>query len=218
MSDHDVKRNVEEELEFSPFVRTKEVGVTAMDGVITLLGVVSSYSDKYAVETAAKRVYGVKGIVNELTVELPMTDERSDTELAGDALTALRWQIHLPNAYSDVTVKASKGWLTLEGSVDMLYQKQAAENAVSYLFGVKGVINELKVNIVTTPKDVHLAIEKSIKRNASLDSKHISVKVQGNTAILSGKVHSWHERDEADWAAAAVPGITKVENNITFTY
>ena len=45
----------------------------------------------------------------------------------------------------NIKVQVSDGWVTLEGTVEWYYQKEAAERAVRYLRGVKGVINKIAV-------------------------------------------------------------------------
>ena len=47
------------ELGWEPSVRAANIGVVARDGVVTLTGKVESYAEKYAAETAARRVKGV---------------------------------------------------------------------------------------------------------------------------------------------------------------
>jgi len=59
--------------------------VAAKDGVVTLTGFVSSYWEKDAAEKAAKRVYGVKAVANDLEVKLlsNRTDPEVFTETVG---------------------------------------------------------------------------------------------------------------------------------------
>jgi osmotically-inducible protein OsmY len=70
-TDMELKKDVEEELDFEPSVNAAHIGVAANDGVVTLSGHVPSYAEKYAAERAAKRVYGVKAVAEELEVKMP---------------------------------------------------------------------------------------------------------------------------------------------------
>src|SRR3954468_14950031 len=125
--DEDLQRDVLEELAWDPSVHAVEVSVRVKDGVVTLTGSVRSYADKFAAEEAAKRVHGVRAVVNELEVKLPGSSQRTDEEIAAAAVNALRSHLSVPADKIKVTV--SKGWVKLEGEVEWQYQKIAAENA-----------------------------------------------------------------------------------------
>jgi osmotically-inducible protein OsmY len=114
-----------------------------------------------------------------------------------------------------IKVKVSKGWITLEGSVEWQYQKSAAENAVRDLTGVKGVINLIDVKPQVSKVVVKSAIEAALKRSAEVDASRITVETDGDKVTLRGSVRSWFERDEAERAAWAAPGVRRVDNRIT---
>jgi len=159
---------------------------------------------------------GVRALALELEVKLPGSSERTDADLAQTAENALEWNIALPG--ERITVTAEKGLLTLEGEVDWQIQKSGAEGAVRYLKGVKGVINKLTVKPKVAPTDVKEKIEAALKRNAILDAQQIKVQADGGKVTLSGSVHSWAERDQAEDAAWAAPGVSTVRDLITVTY
>ena len=84
--------------------------------------------------------------------------------------------------------------------------------------GVKGINNQITIKPGVSPIEVKAKIEKALERNAALDAKQINVTVAGSKVTLSGKVRSWSERQEAERAAWAAPGVFHVENLITFGY
>jgi Predicted periplasmic or secreted lipoprotein len=214
-SDSDVKRDVEFELRWTPALDPTDIGVAVKDGVVTLTGFVRSYLEKFEAEKAVKRVSGVVGVANDLEVRIPSGEERPDPEIARDAVAAIKsW---LPLSWESIKVTVKSAWVTLEGTAEWNYQRESAEKAVRQVRGVKGVTNLITLKPKVAPSEIKQKIEEAFRRSAEVDANRITVEANGSEIILKGTVRSWAERQEAERAAWAAPGVTKVENRIVIS-
>src|SRR5512138_2945574 len=133
LSDADVRvrDGVLRQLEWDPQVEASAVGVAAKDGAVTLTGYVDSYSGKLAAERAAKRVRGVRGVANDIEVRLKL--DRTDADVTADVVRALELHGTIPDT---VQAAVHRGYVTLTGMADWMYQKHDAERAVRHVRGV----------------------------------------------------------------------------------
>ena len=206
---HDAVRR---RLDGESILNAHQIAVTASDGVIALTGFVNNYAEKVAAEQTVKRVRGVRGVANDIQVKL--RDQWTDPEIAEDAVHALRTHTSVPNR---ITVTVREGFLTLEGTVERMFQKTAAGSAVMYLKGVKGVSNRIHISPAASAVEVKTKIEEALRRSPEVEARRILVDVEHSTVTLSGDVHSWSERQDAERAAWAAPGVTDVQNHIAVT-
>jgi VCBS repeat-containing protein len=204
-----VRAAVMQQLDWDPAVEAAGIGVTAHNGAVTLTGAINSYAGKLAAERAAKRVYGVRAVANDLDVKL--IAGRTDADIAADAATMLRLHDEVPET---VQAAVHHGHVTLTGTVDWHYQRLQALKAVRHIRGVRHVIDKMTVVPKTAGHDLHKRITKALHRSACLDARSIDVTVTGSVAHLKGTVTSWLQRDAAERAAYDAPGITVVDNQI----
>ena len=211
-----LQSDVRAEMAWDPRVDDKEIRVAAADGVVTLTGSVPSYADKVAAERAAERVLGVKAVANDLAVAVPVTYQRSDTDIAQAVVNALEWDVQVP----DTKIKAAvtNGWITLEGGVEWRYQRDAAACAVRYLAGVRGVTNDITITAKrVVSDDVSKAIKQALERRADRTAERISVEMIGSVVTLTGSVPSFGDRRAAEGAAWSAPGVTDVHDELAVT-
>jgi osmotically-inducible protein OsmY len=208
-SDAQMKNDVMEELLWDTTVKSRDITVRAYNGVVTLSGTVSNYAEKTAAELAVQRVSGVKAIAEQLEVHLTGGQEKSDSQIAESVANTLGWHVWVP---SHVVATVENGWVTLTGLATWEYQRNAAENAIKYLAGVRGVSNKIDVKPELLPSEIKDVIEVALKRNAQLDAQGITVTTDAGRVTLSGNVRTWDNRREVATAAWHAPGVTHVEN------
>lgn len=207
-----IKENVLDELQWQPNVDETEIGVTVDRGVVTLTGTVDSYTKKIAAEEAAKKVKGVKAVVENIEVKYGIEYKKTDKEIAKAALEALKWNSSVPD--DKITLKVENGWIHLNGEVEWEYQRDAAKRTVQNLLGVRAVTNNITLKQTVKPTGIKEKISKAFERLADVDANNIEVIVEDHTVKLKGKVHSLAEKEEANKSALYTPGVYHVENEL----
>jgi osmotically-inducible protein OsmY len=215
-TDSQLQQDVMAELKWEPAVHAAQIGVEVNNGVVTLAGEVSSYTEKWNAERAAQRVTGVKALAVEMKVKLSEFGKRTDADIAESAKNILGWTSSLPA--DAVKVMVEGGWLTLSGNVEWQYQRQDAAHAVRYLVGVTGVSNQIAIQPSLSAIVVKSDIEAALKRRAHADAKAIVVDVKGADVTLTGTVHNWVERDLATRAAWGSTGVRSVVDKMNLVF
>jgi osmotically-inducible protein OsmY len=208
--DSHLQRAVLAELNWEPSVAAAHIGVAADEGVITLTGHVESYAQKHAAETAARRVKGVLAVAENIEVQIPFERKRDDGRIAVAILDRLAWDVSIPRDAVSVTVE--KGWVTLTGEVGWHYQKDAAEQDVRRLYGVRGLSNQITLKPIVNSASISGDISCALHRTWLPDPEAVLVTAVGGKVRLTGNVHSWHARQVAAETAWGAPGTIDVEN------
>jgi osmotically-inducible protein OsmY len=203
-----LKADVMAELAWDPAINAANIGVMVKDGVVTLAGHIDTYAEKHAVERAVRRVSGVRAIALDLDVKLSTDHERTDSEIAQAALTALRWHALVPEEL--VKVEVEDGWVTLRGQVDSRFQLTNAEQGIRSLVGVRGLTNKITIKPHARQNDISAEITGALTRQAQREASHIKVDVDGAVVTLTGTVHSLLEHDAAVGSAWATRGVGRV--------
>ena len=213
MSNAQVTRDLLDELLWDSRIDASRITVTANEGNIVLGGTVSSFHEKFNAGEDAKRIVGVKEVVNDITVDTVARDVNDD-QLQQSARAALDANGLVPKGA--VKISVSDGWVAMTGNVHHYYERQAAEFVVSHLRGLAGFTDDVTVS--SDPGEaVSDGITDSLVRNAAIDANNIKVSDSGGNVTLSGTVHSYTEKQEAVRSAWLAPGVRSVDDQLVIT-
>lgn len=187
-TDIEIAKDVTDELQMEPSISDVAIDVQVSDGVLTLAGVVDSQGEQWLIESAAKRIAGVKRIQSRLKV-FSATINTADDDIAHDCERALGRLA--PRTDYAIGVLVTHGWVTLLGNVAKGYERRVAETAVSSLLSVRGVNSQVKVRSSTTSADAveNAAMSEQPRSKPggydfAYDSEHVT---------WAGTVRSWEE-------------------------
>jgi osmotically-inducible protein OsmY len=207
-----LQRGVFDEFAHEPALDAEDIRVLVDGRVVTLAGTVKSYPAKLAAERAAKRVRGVQMVRAELAVMPPASEQRSDWEITLAAMQVLESHVLVPRDQVQATVAG--GWVQLAGELSRGAERCAAEQAVQYLVGVKGVTNLITVKVAAPPEGLRARVTAALARTAVLRGHQIDVAIEDGTVVLAGQVPSVAEREQVEQAAWDVPAVTGVRNQL----
>jgi osmotically-inducible protein OsmY len=212
-TDQEIQQDVFRELRWDSRVDQTEIGVEVDNGIVTLTGTVNSYAKKVAAREAAHRVMGVLDVADDVQVKSPGSLERTDTEIARAVRTTLEWDAFVPDQKIRSTV--TEGFVTLDGEVATLREKEDAEAAVRNLAGVREVRNRLFVAAIKAdPVKLRESIEEALERRAEREAERIRVHVEEGTVTLEGKVRTWLEKQAILGAVSHAPGVREVRDKL----
>jgi osmotically-inducible protein OsmY len=210
-----IRDAVEKELEFDPLVDASGITVKNMGGDVALNGTVPSYPQYQDAAAAAKRVKGVTGLHNHLMVDLPYANYRDDVILTTAANNALTMLVSVPG---NVEASASEGDVWLTGTVGNRFERDAAEQAVAGLTGVRGIVDDIEIFSDVEAADVTDLVQGALDRYAVLPfDNNVRVQASDGTITLTGSVLSWGEHDAVIDAAWRGVGVKNVRDDLVVT-
>jgi len=215
-TDQQLKQDVIAELGWDPAVNTSQIGVEVKDGIVTLAGRVSSFTEKWEAEQATKRDDGVKGLAVQMDVNLPGISNRTDADLARSVVNTLQCQSYLPQ--DAVQVMVEDGWVTLSGEGESNYQRLDAAEFIPDLLGVKGINESIGIKPRAATNSIQADIEAALKRRSASRFQDRTVSVHDGDVTLSGRVQSLRDLEctwELAWRSA---GVKHVKNDLKISF
>jgi len=211
----DIRDGVKRELDYDPLVDATDIIVKNMNGDVALSGTVPSYPQRQEAAAAAKRVQGVTRVHNHLMVLLPPSSYRDDPMLTTAANNALALAVTVP---TNVEASASEGDIWLTGTVRNRFERDAAEQAVAGLTGVRNIVNDIEIFTDMEAADVTLLVQEALDRYALIpDDSDVKVDVSDSTVRLTGHVRTWAEHDMVMDAAWRGIGVRSVKDELAVT-
>lgn len=213
--DEKIKKNVTDQLYWDHRVDAADVQIDVEDGVVTLTGSVPSFTAKDAAYDDTWFVDGVRLVINDLDVEyVTKTEMPSDDDIQRYVIEKLRWNPDL--ASYKIEVEVSKGWVTMEGTVDAYWKKVRARMEAEEVIGVLGVTNKLAVVPTESIEDERIAedVVAAMDRHVNVDAQAVNVRVTGGVVTLTGTVSSWRAKTAAYDAALYTYGVIDVVDEI----
>lgn len=115
-----------------------------------------------------------------------------------------------------INIQIEEGYVSLQGIVDTLSEKNFATEVVKSVAGVKGVDNSLTVSMDGTIADADIShrVIASIRSDKLLQDSGVEVETHKGIATLYGKVKTLAEAKQAKKLATTVMGVKEVVSNI----
>lgn len=202
---------VDHALNEDPRIISTDIDINTYKGIVTLSGSVKSLAEKKYADLEAKKIQGVLGVINELSVT---PTARFDTDISHDIQRRL-----INNAFikaKGLGIHVSEGNVTISGTVSSRAESAETELLASEVRGVKSVVNNLVVAFPAkrADQDIRKDVISSMNRDVYLNGIPISVEVKDGVVVLNGSVSNAFQKKIARDTAFWVGDVKKVENNI----
>lgn len=218
-TDAQIRRDVISALAADPVTESYDVDVRVVNGVVTLIGEVDSYTEKLTAASVAEDVKGVTDVTNLLIHDV--VEDRTDAEIESEIEDRLRSDASI--AAGLISVRVAHGEVTLNGSVGSAREKSEAESEAWNVAGVSTVTNKLDVKWWLDgssgdwrdgwdDEDMEQAVENALFTNPRVVSFNVTPSVDDGVATLIGTVNNLRAKQAAEEEALDVLGIWRVKN------
>ncbi|GAB4272349.1 BON domain-containing protein [Thermincola ferriacetica] len=212
--DEQIKNDIVDQLEAAGLSKTADINIDVANGAVTLHGMVDVLAEKWMAGELARQVSGVTGVDNSLTVAMdrPVTDAQIYTAVEE------RFRRHPLLDLHDIEIGVHDGVVYLEGNVASLAQANTALESAAKVYGVKNVVNHLKIGAPDLVRDEATLvnnIETALAHNTVVNPGTIRLETENNKVRLSGYVKNPGQVEAVERIVSQVPGVGEIENNLT---
>ena len=143
----ELQQDVLKAIQLDPLLEPAEIGVSVVDGIVSLTGIVDKLSKRSHAEIAAANVDGVQAVVENIQVNDAATFKRNDIDITEDILTTWDKISEIPT--KQFKVKVESGVVTLDGVLEQESQKNAAEKSIMGIKGIIRIVNNITIRTVS---------------------------------------------------------------------
>jgi osmotically-inducible protein OsmY len=200
---------IESALAFDESVSGENLGVSSVEGVVTLSGDVTNLLEEQRALQVARATKGVRSVIDQIEVQ-PLT--RPDEEIEADVTAAFLVDPAVESYELGVDVQG--GVVSVAGTVESWTEKYLATEIVRGIRGVKRVDNNINVDRAEDRADYEIEadIRSRLESDVWVDDALIDVEVKDGVVSLSGVVGSAAEKRRAEWDAL-IAGVVEVDTD-----
>ena len=141
---------------------------------------------------------------------------KTDNRITQDVLDELAWDPAITITY--LRVSTDHGRVELKGTAETYGSKMEAEDAAYRVAGVKWVENDIDVDPTAfqrSDQDIRADICSALALDYQVPDDRINVGVLDGTAMLTGNVDWYYQRDAAENDVARIKGVLGIDDDIT---
>ena len=143
-TDQDIAADCADRLHSTTDLDDQDIAIKVIDSMVLLAGIARSDMERALAERTVKRVQGVAGLTNCLTVRPRSATSPPDPQITREAIATIRHQF--PDQVETLQVLVHNGRVALEGELKWYYQRDVVEAIVRSLHGVTLVTNKIRVS------------------------------------------------------------------------
>jgi len=219
---------------FKTYLKSDDIEIESVDGVVTLTGTVSEESSKSLAGDTVAGIAEVKGVNNKLEMKNKVPDAYSDAWLITKVKTTLFFHKNV-NAMT-TEVLSENGIVTLRGDANSEAQKSLTAEYAKDVEGVKIVKNEMTVlstgikpptktigqkvdamNEFIDDASITALVKTALLYHRSTSSLKITVETKEGVVSLKGKADNEAQKDLITKLVADINGVKNVVNNMKVT-
>ena len=119
---------------------------------------------------------------------------------------------------NNINISIEHGIVTLSGTVRTFFEKKLAERAVQNVRGIKGVVEELKVDFGASPqrsdKEIAEAAVRTLEWDVVIPKDKIQFTVENGEIRLTGEVTQQYQKEKAYHDVRSLYGVKNIFNYI----